>query len=166
MRITGRQLRQIIKEEVSRAVLKEADAITVTDMNSLIDAVTQLENAIQDHIGQNLGAAVSQFVAAAKGQKNVVWTTLMAEAGQLAQMGDLVGLLNAGGEQINHKTLIGVTKAILAANGKKNVVNLYGYPADITIDGETLVGSGILATGADERELAYSIGKFMFERML
>lgn len=167
MRITGRQLRQIIKEEVEK-MMNEVDEIAVTDGKTLVDAVTQLEDSISNHIGQPLGAAVSAFVEAMKGKKNVVYATLMKEGGQLAQMGPNVGMVASGGERLNISTMIGVTKAILAANGKTNAVSTTGSPPVITVDGEYLKGPGIMGSGLavanDEADLALSIGRFMFNR--
>ena len=168
MRITGRQLRQIIKEEVSRAMLREVDEIAVTDMTKLVDAVTQLEASVADHIGKPLGGAVSAFVACAKGQKNVVYTKLMYNAGQLAQMGSNVGMVARGGEDLRNQLAIGVTEGILAANNVTgHDVNTYGYPANITIDGDSLTGPGVMgiAVSNDEMQLAVNIGNFLVDRI-
>jgi len=72
MRITGRQLRQIIKEEVKRmmneATLPGGRVISpVTDSN-YVEAFTAIEAAIEDSAGISLGATASSIVAAVKGR--------------------------------------------------------------------------------------------------
>jgi hypothetical protein len=161
MRITGKQLRRIIQEEVARMINEEGVA-DVNDMKGLVDAVTQLENAVQEQLGVTLGAAVSQFVAAAKGQKNAVFATIKSSVGDLPGS---AGFVQGGGEELHGKIVAGVAKAVLAANGKKNAVTLQGYPVAIAIDGKMLTSPGFLGSAADMSDLASRIGRFMLERM-
>jgi len=72
MRITGRQLRQIIKEEVSRmmneATLPGGRVISpVTDSN-YVEAFRAIEAAIEDSAGISLGATASSIIGAVKGK--------------------------------------------------------------------------------------------------
>ena len=75
MRITGRQLRQIIKEEVSRAALSQKTRRSLNEgpaasINEVIDTVQALEDRINQKMGTNFGAAVAGVVAAYKGKPN------------------------------------------------------------------------------------------------
>jgi hypothetical protein len=83
-------------------------------------------------------------------------------------MGSNVGMVARGGEDLRNQLAIGVTEGILAANNVTgHDVNTYGYPAYITIDGDSLTGPGVMGIAAsnDEMQLAVNIGNFLVDRI-
>jgi len=131
MRITGRQLRQIIKEEVAR-MMNEADAVTTP--SQLVDAVTRVEEAVESELGITLGGAAGAFVDAMKGKQNPKANAVRAAL-------KLVGDEGLGGAAIF--PAMACVKAVCAANGRNDIqVGKSQVTTSflVTVNGETLSG--------------------------
>jgi len=67
MRITGRQLRQIIKEEVAR-MMNEADPAAGMDMQSAMGVLSEFEDELNAALGTNFGSTQGKFAGAINGR--------------------------------------------------------------------------------------------------
>ena len=148
MRITARQLRQIIKEEVEK-MMNEADAVTTP--SQLVDAVTKVEDAVASELGVTLGGAVAAFVDAMKGKQNPKANAVRAAL-------QLKGDESMGGAAIF--PAMACVKAVCAANGRNDIqVGKSQVMASflVTVNGETLSG--------DVRDTAGNVTSFMRAQM-
>ena len=84
MRITGRQLRQIIKEEVSR-MMNEADPTAGMNMNSAMGALMDLEDALNSTLGTNFGSTGSKFAGAINGSDRQAATLIKRDLADAPQ---------------------------------------------------------------------------------
>ncbi len=86
MRITGRQLRQIIKEEVARMMNEEApEPGAGMDMVTAMGALQDLEYALNDALGTNFGSAQSKFAGAINGSDRQAATLIKRDLADAPQ---------------------------------------------------------------------------------
>jgi len=84
MRITGRQLRQIIKEEVSR-MMNEADPAAGMNMQSAMGALMDLEDTLNAALGTNFGSTQSKFAGAINGSDRAAATLIKRDLADAPQ---------------------------------------------------------------------------------
>jgi hypothetical protein len=146
MRITGRQLRQIIKEEVAR-MMNEAAVTTPTQM---IEAVTQIEDAINSEIGTNFGAAGSVFSDVLNGKKNPRADAVRAVFNDLGDT-SFKAVLNIA---------VAAVKSVCVANGRNDIqvgTERVMMGILVTVNGETLSG--------DIGDVAQDLGRYVRDNM-
>lgn len=132
MRITARQLRQIIKEEVEK-MMNEAE-LPVTTPSQLVDAVTKVEDEVASVLGVTLGGAAAAFVDAMKGRQNPKANAVRA------------ALQIEGDESFVAAAIfpaMACVKAVCVANGRNDIKVGKSQVATsflVTVNGESLPG--------------------------